>query len=271
MATEGRRYTGKKNPGLMRRFEIDEELTDIRAEMEKLAFRMQHNTRSIWVYEWPMRKPKVNWPVKQLMVKRQQKLLKGWLRHAENLNGPKQMVQVCELEAKRNLSDAEDEMGSVEDLKHCQEGREEILDCQVGKEFGSAEDLTDCHEDSHGISQYHVGNGSRSLRDIMDCQEGSREFSIFQVGMRTEMGSVDSIDCQEGSRKIPYFQVGRDEQMRLSESLIDSEVRMDQQMQLTEEEDLRNLQMIGGIQVFLPHILEEVEIGIAEAATTEVG
>jgi hypothetical protein len=43
-------------------------------------------------------------------------------------------------------------MGSDEDLKHFQEGREEIPDCQVGKELRSAEDLRDCHEDSQGIS-----------------------------------------------------------------------------------------------------------------------
>jgi hypothetical protein len=51
------------------------------------------------------------------------------------------------------------------------------------------------------------------------------------------MGSVDSIDCQEGSRKIPIFQVGRDEQMRLSEGLINSEVSLNQPEELTEEED----------------------------------
>jgi hypothetical protein len=35
MATEGRRYAGKKNPELMRRSEIDEELADIRARNGK--------------------------------------------------------------------------------------------------------------------------------------------------------------------------------------------------------------------------------------------
>jgi hypothetical protein len=116
-----------------------------------------------------------------------------------------------------------------------------------------------------------VGNGLRSLRDLIDCQEGSREFPIFQVGKGTEMGSVDSIDCQEGSRKIPIFQVGRDKQMRLSEGLINSEVSLDQQMQLTEEEDQRNLLMIGGIQIFLPFSQGEAEICVADAATTEAG
>jgi hypothetical protein len=52
-----------------------------------------------------------------------------------------------------------------------------------------------------------------------------------------------------------------------------SELDLDQQMQLTEEEDQSSILMIGGIQVFLPFSQEEVEIFIAdvEAATTEAG
>jgi len=41
MAIEGRRYAGRKNPEMMRKAEIDEELVDIRAEIEKLALWMQ--------------------------------------------------------------------------------------------------------------------------------------------------------------------------------------------------------------------------------------
>jgi hypothetical protein len=63
------------------------------------------------------------------MAKRQFKLLKWWLRPVETLNRPEKRVQVCELDTGRNLSDAEDELGSTEDLKHCQEGREEIPNC----------------------------------------------------------------------------------------------------------------------------------------------
>ena len=103
------------------------------------------------------------------------------------------------------------------------------------------------------------------------------------------MGSVDSIDCQEGNREIPYCQVGKDEQLRLCESLINSgvslnqpeelteqvssEMDLNQPEQLTEEEYQANLQMIGGIQVFLPHSLGEEEIYVTYigAATTEVG
>jgi hypothetical protein len=179
---------------------------------------------------------KASWKIDSEMAKRQCKLLKWWLRPAENLNRPEKRVQICKPETGRSLS-SKDELGSAEDLKHCQEGREEIPNCQVGKELRSLRDLTDCHEDSQGISHCQVGNESRSLRDLIDCQEGSEKFPIFQVGKGTEMGSVDSIDCQEGSRKIPIFQVGRDKQMRLSEGLINSEVSLDQQMQLTEEED----------------------------------
>jgi hypothetical protein len=72
--------------------------------MEKLALRMQQNAKSRWVYEWPM-KTKEKWPVKELMARRQHRLLRGWLRHAENLNGPEEVVQVCEPETGRNLSD----------------------------------------------------------------------------------------------------------------------------------------------------------------------
>jgi hypothetical protein len=60
------------------------------------------------------------------------------------------------------------------------------------------------------------------------------------------------------------------EQMRLSEGLINSEMDLDQHVQLTEEEDMRDLLMIGGIGVFLPFSQEEAEVCVADgAATTE--
>jgi hypothetical protein len=46
------------------------------------------------------------------------------------------------------------------------------------------------------------------------------------------MGSLeDLIDCQVGrwEKEIPYFQVGKGEQMRLSESLMNSGMSSDQQ------------------------------------------
>jgi hypothetical protein len=40
------------------------------------------------------------------------------------LRQDKKMVQVCEPETGESLNDLENELGSAEDLKHCQEGRE---------------------------------------------------------------------------------------------------------------------------------------------------
>jgi hypothetical protein len=97
-------------------------------------------------------KTKIKWPVKELIARRQHRLLRSLLRHDENFNRPEKRVKMCEPETERNLSDAEDELGLAEDLKHCPEGREEIPNFQVGKELRSAEDLTDCHEDSQRIS-----------------------------------------------------------------------------------------------------------------------
>jgi hypothetical protein len=110
--------------------------------MDELASEIQQKSKPRWVYEWPMRKPKVKWPVKKLMVIRQRRMIRGWLRHAENLDGPKEMVQICEPETGRYF-DEEDEMGSAEDLRNCQEGREEIPNFQVGKGLRSLRDLTD--------------------------------------------------------------------------------------------------------------------------------
>jgi hypothetical protein len=268
MVTEGHRHAGRKSKA-EKLAKMDKELTEIRVDIENLELRMQQKAKPRWVYEWPMKEPKVKWPIKELMVRRQRRLLKGWLRYTENLNGPEEMVQVCEPETWRGLNDAESELGLVGDLTNCQEGREEIPVCQVGNELRSLRDLKDYHEDSQGISHCQLGNDMRSLRDLTDCQEGRERFPVCQVGKETEMELVDSMDCQEGSGDIPYCQVGRDDQMRLSEGLINSWMDLDQQVQLTEEEDLRDLLMIGGIQVFLPFAQEEAEFCIADAATVE--
>jgi hypothetical protein len=136
------------------------------------------------------------------VAKRQQRLLKRWLRHAESLrDDEEEMVQVCEPEVGRNLSD-EDELRSLEDLIDCQEGRTKTSNSQVGNEM-------------------------RSLRDLIDCQEDNREISCCQEG--NEMGSEDLIDCQEGSIKFPYCQVGRGIEVRLCKSLMSSELSSDQQ------------------------------------------
>ena len=75
------------------------------------------------------------------------------MRHAKNLDEPEEMVQVCELDTGRNLI-SEDELGSAEDLKDCQEDSQEIPNCQEGKELRSLRDLTDCHEENREISHF---------------------------------------------------------------------------------------------------------------------
>jgi ethanolamine utilization protein EutP (predicted NTPase) len=97
-----------------------------------------------------------------------------------------------------------------------------------------------------------------------------------------KMGSVDLIVCQERNRDIPYCQVGMDEQMnldqpeelteqmRLYDSLINSEMEMDQQVHLTEVKDQDDLLMIGGIGIFLPSSQEEAEKCVANDAAIEI-
>jgi hypothetical protein len=137
-------------------------------------------------------------------------------------------------------------MRSLRDLIDCQEGSGSISDCQVGR-------------DEH----------SRLSESLMDS-----EVSSIQQGVLMKMGSFDSMDYQEGSRDIPYCQVGRDEQVSFDQpeeltEQMSSEMSLDQHVQLTKEEDLRDLLMIGGIKVFLPFSQEEAEICVSDAATTE--
>jgi hypothetical protein len=185
-----------------------------------------------------MKTSKIKWPFKQLMVMRQCRLLRKWLRYAENLKATEEeMIDHCWPETGKSLDDCDDEedklgssedlidcqegsgrfpngqmgqgtkMRSTDDLKDCQEGREEIPDYQAGNGLRSAEDLTDCHEDSQGISHFQLGDDQRSLRDLKYCREGSRSIEDFQ----------------RGSKSVLNFQVGRNEQLRLYKSLMDSE------------------------------------------------
>jgi hypothetical protein len=150
IVTEGHRHARRKSKA-EKLAEMDKELAEIRADIENLALQMRKKEKPRWVYEWPMRKAKAKWPVKELMAGRQRRLLKGWFRHAENLDGPEEVVQMCEPETGDILGE-ENELGSAEDLKNCQEGREEIPVCQVGNQMRSLWDLIDCHEDSQEIS-----------------------------------------------------------------------------------------------------------------------
>jgi hypothetical protein len=168
-ATVGRRKKRKVEKLVELDKERDKELYELKEDIEKLKLRKQKDRRRRRMHEFPMEKAKANWLVKKLMVMRQCRLLKGWLRYAENLKATEEkVIYVCELETGRSLDDFENELGSAEDLKHCQEGREEILACQEGNELRSLRDLMDCQEDSQGISHCQLGNDMRSLQDIED-------------------------------------------------------------------------------------------------------
>ena len=81
------------------------------------------------------------------------------------------------------------------------------------------------------------------------------------------MGSLeDLIDFQEGKAETPDFQVRKGEEMSLSDSLMKSEVSLNQQRVLTEREDQRSVLIIGGIQIFLPSIPVEATTHFADAA-----
>jgi hypothetical protein len=215
MVTKSHGCGGKKNHQQPRKDEMDKELIETRAIMEELSLRVQQSTKSRWVYEWPM-KMKAKWPVKELLARRQHKLLKRWLGHDESLRDEQDMVHICEPEDGRNLSDTEDELRSLDDPKDCQEGRTKNSVCQEGNEMRSLEDLIDYHE---------------------------------------------------GREEIPYFQVGKGNQMRLSESLMNSEVSSDHREELMEKEDQTHFLIIGGIEVFLPYSLVEAREDGVGAAT----
>jgi hypothetical protein len=242
---------------------MDLELNEIRARMEKLAFKMQQDAKAHWVYEWPMKK-KVKWPVRNCWPE-DNKLLKRWLRHVENLSDTEEeLIHICEPETGRNLSD-EEEKRSDEDL----------INCQVG---------------GNGLSSFQVGNGKRPGGGLVYCQRSSVVSSDFQVG--NEMGLIDLIDCQVGSREFPNFQVGREKEMRLSESLWSSEVSSCQQGVMIgedscgfvdhvneydeklntltiQEEDQRSIMIIGGIQIFLPDSPVEARACVADETIEE--
>jgi hypothetical protein len=178
--------------------------------------------------------------LKKLLARRQQRLLRRWLRYVKSLRATEEMVHACEPEDGRNLSDDEEERSS-----------RDLIDCQVGRD---------------GLSNFQVGNRKRSSEGLVYCQEGGAESSNFQEG--TKMGLTDLIDCQVGRERgeTPYFQEGKGDQMRPCESLMNSEVSSDQREELIEK-DQRNLLIIGGIHIFLPNSQDEARKDVAGTTT----
>jgi hypothetical protein len=66
----GRRgYHQQKNKA-----EMDKEIEEIRAKMDRLALKMQQEAQVHWRYEWPM-KQKFRWHVQKLLARRKQQVL----------------------------------------------------------------------------------------------------------------------------------------------------------------------------------------------------
>jgi hypothetical protein len=144
MATEDHGHGHREDRKQKKNSEMDLELAEVRERIEKLVLRMQQDAKTHWEYEWPMKR-KVKWPVKKLLVRRQQRLLRRWLRFVKSLRATEEMVHTCELEAGRNLSDDEVER-SRRDIIEYQVRRDELSNCQVGNIKRSSEGLIYCQE-----------------------------------------------------------------------------------------------------------------------------
>jgi hypothetical protein len=120
MAMEGHRKKSKEEKLAEWDKEKTRELYELKADIEKLELQMRQDRRRRRMHEFPMEKAKTKWPVREMMVIRQRRLLRKWLRYVENLKATEEkMIDHYEPETGRGLDDEEDELGSAEDLKHC--------------------------------------------------------------------------------------------------------------------------------------------------------
>jgi hypothetical protein len=150
MATEGHRKKSKAENLAEWDKEKTRELYELKADIEEFELRMRQDRRMRWMCELPMEKAKVKCLVRELMVMRKCRLLRKWLRYAENLKATEEKM-ICHYmsETGRGLDDEEFELGLTKDLIVYQESKEEeIPDFQEGNELRLVEDLKDCHEDS---------------------------------------------------------------------------------------------------------------------------
>jgi hypothetical protein len=86
MVTEDHRHAGRKKSKAERLAEMekerDKEIYELKVDIEKLELRMRQDRRMRQMRELPMKKAKEKWPVKELMVRGQCRLLR-------------EMVEVC--------------------------------------------------------------------------------------------------------------------------------------------------------------------------------
>jgi hypothetical protein len=133
MVTKGHRHARSKSQA--------EKLAELRADIEKLALKIRQDKEPRWEYEWPMKEAK-------------SKMTSQGVDGQKIVEDVNKTIEVCEPETGRGLNDEEDELGLAKDIKHCQEGKVEILVFQEGNELRSLRDLTECQEDSQGISHF---------------------------------------------------------------------------------------------------------------------
>jgi hypothetical protein len=104
---------------------------------------------------------------------------------------------------------------------------------------------------------FQEGNKKGSVEDLKECQETRKKNSSFQVG-KEEMRLSESLRNSEKSSDQQGVLTEKEEEMRLSESLKNSEESLDQQGFLTgEEKDQRCIMIIGRIIIFHPRSPKE--------------
>jgi hypothetical protein len=113
MATEIHRRGREADHKKKRKVEMDQELKEIRAKMERLRLKMQKEAKVHWRYEWPLKR-KAKWPCSKVVGQRQQQVMRRWLREVETLSDIEEKVVYINCEPReqrfsgKNLSDEEE-------------------------------------------------------------------------------------------------------------------------------------------------------------------
>jgi hypothetical protein len=123
-ATEGRRFAGRKNSELWSQKDIDEELAEIKADIDKLELWMWQDKKMVQVCE-----PKT-----------------GKFLGEENELGSAGDLKNCQEGKEEEIPNYQvgNEIRSLRDLIDCHEDSQGISHCQLGNEMRSLRDLTDC-------------------------------------------------------------------------------------------------------------------------------
>jgi hypothetical protein len=138
MVTGGHKHCRGEDCTQRRKVEMDKELSEIQAEMEKIALKMKKEEKVRWRYRWHLKRT-TRWPIQKLLSRRKQHVLKGCLICVEKPNGEGKIY-----------------------------GRG-IIGCQVGNEKGSV-DFINYQEGRGGITIFLVGKGEEMSSAESLCQ-----------------------------------------------------------------------------------------------------